>query len=55
VREAAKIASARIAARTRRVRPGSRSSWTRPSEPLSTALQKKSVALVPNTPPVGTA
>ena len=36
-------------------RPGLRMSWMRPLEPVVTAAQKKSVARVPNTPPVGTA
>ena len=40
--------SAASAPRTSNVNPGLRSSWTRPLEPVSTALQKKSVAPVPN-------
>ena len=54
VREAAKIASPG----SRREREGQArvaEQLDEAREPLSTALQKKSVALVPNTPPVGTA
>ena len=38
-----------------RVAAGLRSSDTSAREPVATAEQKKSVALVPSTPPVGTA
>ena len=37
------------------VAPGFRSSWIRPFDPIVTAPQKKSVAPVPNKPPVGMA
>jgi hypothetical protein len=55
VRVAAKSASASTAASTRSVVSGSLSSWMRPRDPVSTAEHKKSVALVPSTPAVGTA
>jgi hypothetical protein len=47
--------------RTRRTRSkatitwGSLTSWITPLEPVATAAQKKSVASVPNAPPLGTA
>ena len=40
---------------TRKVAVGLRRSALSASEPFSTPVQKKSVALVPRTPPVGTA
>ena len=55
VRTAAKTARARIPARTSSVVTGSLSQVTSAREPVATAWQKKSVASVPKTPPVGTA
>ena len=54
-RTTVKTIRATIAAITSSVSAGLRSSRTRPFDPFSTPLQKRSVALVPNTPPDGTA
>src|SRR5829696_1853948 len=51
---AAKIKRPRRTAMAMTTGTGSRRSLIRPTEPAATASQKKSVALVPSTPPVGT-
>ena len=51
----AKTRSERINPSTRTVAPGFRSSFESAAEPRSTPEQKRSVAPVPSTPPVGTA
>ena len=55
VRVPAKTATARSAPSRSTVGTGLLSSWTSAFEPVATASQKKSVAPVPRTPPVGTA
>ena len=54
-RTTAKTSSAEEHPSTRTVAPGFRSSLARAAEPRSTPEQKRSVAPVPSTPPVGTA
>ena len=54
-RTAAKIARPRIVPRKISVGRGFRRSRMSAREPAATAVQKKSVELVPNKPPVGTA